>query len=84
MTHCLYQTPFSSVYPALYNKATRKGRTEAEVDALTQWLTGYSKEAIHLSLSSDITYDDFFRQAPELHPQRDQITGKICGVEIAD
>lgn len=37
----VYQMPFAKVYPLLVNKAVRKGRTQAEVDAVIEWLTGY-------------------------------------------
>lgn len=34
----------AKVYPLLVAKAERKGRTRAEVDEVTCWLTGYTKE----------------------------------------
>ena len=37
----VYQMPFAKVYPLLVNKALRKGRTQAEVDEIIAWLTGY-------------------------------------------
>ena len=33
-------------------------------------------------LDRDVTYGDFFRQAPDYVPERIAITGKICGVRI--
>ena len=33
------QMAFAKVYPLLVNKAERKGRTRAEVDQVTSWLT---------------------------------------------
>ena len=38
----IFDMPFSAVYKALMNKAEKKGRTKAEVDEITCWLTGYS------------------------------------------
>ena len=36
------QMPFARLYPLLVNKAVKKGRTRAEVDQVTAWLTGYT------------------------------------------
>ena len=33
-------------------------------------------------LKSDITYGDFFRNAPALNPARKQIKGSVCGVKV--
>ena len=40
----VYQMDFSKIYPLLVNKAKKKGRTEAEVDEIICWLTGYSRK----------------------------------------
>lgn len=84
MTHRIYSMAFSKVYPMLIAKAERRGRTRAEVNQLAAWLTGYSPEKIEQLLLEDITYGDFFRQAPQLHPNRDEIKGTICGVKIQE
>ena len=75
---------FAKVYPMLLAKAERKGCTKDEVDEITCWLTGYSSEAIDGFLRSDLTYGDFFRQAPALNPDRRLIRGMICGVRVED
>ncbi|MFC5630091.1 MULTISPECIES: DUF2200 domain-containing protein [Streptococcus] len=82
MTHRIYNMTFASVYRALVAKAERKGRTAQDVHEVTSWLTGYSTEAIATLFESDLTYGDFFRQAPNYNPNRINITGKICGVQI--
>lgn len=73
---------FAKVYPMLIAKAERKGRTRDEVLIVTAWLTGYTNEQLEELLDSDITYGDFFRNAPELNPVRKQIKGSICGVRV--
>jgi hypothetical protein len=73
---------FSAVYPLLIRKAERKGRTRAEVDEVTAWLTGYKPEEIDEALVSEITYGAFFSAAPAYNPRADLITGKICGVQV--
>lgn len=78
----VYGMLFSKVYPMLYAKAERKGRTKEEVDEVTSWLTGYSPEEICSLLQSDISYGDFFLKAPSLNPDRNLIKGVICGVRV--
>ena len=73
---------FSKVYPLLIAKAEKKGRTRAEVNAITSWLTGYTAEQIESYLSTDLTYGDFFRNAPALNPNRTLIKGTVCGVRV--
>lgn len=78
----VYAMPFAKVYPLLVNKAVKKGRTAAEVDQVTSWLTGYTPEQIAAAAASDLTYGDFFRQAPALNPARELVTGVVCGVRV--
>ena len=78
----IYSMPFNKVFPLLIAKAEKKGRSRDEVLALTSWLTGYTAENIEAALISDITYGDFFRNAPEPNPKRSLITGVVCGVRV--
>ena len=78
----IYNMAFAKVYPLLIAKAEKKGRTRAEVLQVTAWLTGYSADEIESALVTDITYGDFFRQAPAPHPNRTRITGVVCGVRV--
>ena len=80
----IYGMPFAKLYQMLIAKAEKKGRTKAEVDEITCWLTGYSRENLNELMGSDITYGDFFLQAPELNPNRKLIKGVICGVRVED
>lgn len=80
----IYSMPFAKLYPMLIAKAEKKGRTRAEVDEVTCWLTGYSRENLNEFLKSGITYGDFFLQAPELNPDRKLIKGVVCGVRVED
>lgn len=47
----VYAMPFAKVYPLLVAKAARKGRTQAEVDEIITWLTGYSVPLVISNLS---------------------------------
>ena len=78
----IYNMAFSKVYPLLIAKAEKKGRTRAEVLQVSAWLTGYSADEIESALVTDITYGDFFRQAPAPHSNRTRITGVVCGVRV--
>lgn len=80
----VYSMSFAKIYPMLIAKAEKKGRTRADVDKITCWLTGYSQEKIDGLLEGDITYGDFFLQAPELNPKRKSIKGVVCGVRVED
>lgn len=82
--HKIYGMLFSKVYPLLYAKAERKGRSRKEVDEITSWLTGYSVDEIDCLLNTDITYGDFFRNAPCLNENRRFIKGMICGIRVED
>ena len=78
----VYAMPFAKVYPLLVAKAIRKGRTQAEVDEIITWLTGYSIPQIEGAVQNETSYSDFFRNAPQLNPDRILIKGSVCGVKI--
>lgn len=78
----VYKMSFSKLYPCLIAKAERKGRTKDEVDEITRWLTGYTQEQIDACFENQISYGDFFLNAPSLNPNRRLITGSVCGVRV--
>ncbi len=78
------EMPFAKVYPLLMAKAEKKGRTRDEVDQVTAWLTGYTPEELERLKQSDISYGDFFRNAPAMNPDRTLITGKVCGIRVEE
>ena len=78
----VFAMSFAKVYPVLIAKAERKGRSRDEVFTVTEWLTGYSHEKLEELLISDITYGDFFRNAPALNPGRKSMKGSVCGVKL--
>lgn len=80
----IYSTSFASVYPHYVTKAEKKGRTQAELDELIRWLTGYSQQELHLHLRKETDFETFFSEAPELNPNRYLITGVVCGVRVED
>lgn len=78
----VFAMSFAKVYSMLIAKAERKGRTRNEVLEVTAWLTGYTPEEIEARMASDISYGDFFRNAPAMNPNRKLIKGSICGVKV--
>lgn len=83
-THRIYTMSFASVYPHYVTKAERKGRSQAEVDEIISWLTGYSKEQLQTALDAGVDVETFFAQAPAMNPSRSLITGVICGVRVEE
>lgn len=76
------QMPLAKIYPLLVQKAERKGRTRGEVDEVIFWLTGYTAEMVEQCIARDMTYGDFFAQAPHLNADRALIRGVVCGVRV--
>ena len=81
--HRIYSMAFSRVYPLYVTKVERKGRTQAELDEVILWLTGFSHSELQKTIADNITFDEFFAAA-RLHPNADLITGTICGVKIQE
>lgn len=59
----------ASVYPLYLAKVEKKGRTQAELDQVIQWLTGFDKKALTKHLKAGTNFEEFFAVA-RLHPQR--------------
>ena len=78
----VYNMSFSKIYQLLVNKALRKNRTQEEVDIIIEWLLGYRFDQIHELNESNITYKDFFENAPRLNENRKFIKGSICGIKV--
>src|SRR4051812_24731022 len=82
--HRIFTTPFAQVYPFYLAKAKKKGRTQAEVDAIICWLTGYTRRQFETQLKKQTDFETFFKDAPKMNPARRAITGLVCGVRVED
>ena len=82
--HRIFTTSVASVYPHYVNKAEKKGRTRSEVDEITCWLTGYSRDELQEKLDGKTDFETFFADAPRMNPQRSLITGVVCGVRVEE
>lgn len=80
----IYTMSFASVYPLYVQKATRKGRTKAELDEIIAWLTGYRGTRLQRALDTKVDFETFFARAPRMNPNAKLITGVVCGVRVED
>jgi hypothetical protein len=77
----IFATSVSSVYPHYVTKVEKKGRTQAELDHVIGWLTGFDQSELNGHLAAGTTFEDFFAAA-RLNPKAASITGVICGMRV--
>ena len=82
--HRIFKTSFSSVYPLYVQKAVRKGRTQAEVDTVIRWLTGYTQQGLQKQIAQGCNMETFFAQAPAMNPASGCVAGVVCGVRVEE
>lgn len=82
--HRVFTTSFASVYPLYVQKAEKKGRTQAEVDEIITWLTGYDAKQLKHALETKVDFETFFEGAPQMNPNVSLIKGVVCGVRIEE
>jgi hypothetical protein len=82
--HRIFDMAFAKVYPAYVAKAAKKGRTQAEVDEIIRWQTGYTQAQLEAQIASGADLEAFFAGAPEPNPARALITGVVCGVRVEE
>ena len=80
----VYRMSFARVYPLYIQKAEKKGRTKAEVDAIIFWLTGYNEQSLQKQIDRKSDFETFFAQAPAINPNVSKITGVICGYRVEE
>ena len=83
MTHRIFGDTVASVYVHYVNKVERKGRTVAELDEVTRWLTGFTQDELQQHLAAGTTFRDFFAAAT-INPGALLITGSVCGVKVQE
>jgi hypothetical protein len=74
---------FASVYPLYLAKVERKERTNAELNQVIEWLTGYDEKRIKELITEKVTFEKFFHDAT-LNPNAHLITGLICGYRVEE
>ena len=80
----VFKMSFASVYPLYIQKAGKKGRTKAEVDAIIFWLTGYDDVTLQEQIDKKVDFETFFNDAPAINPNISKITGTICGYRVEE
>jgi len=80
----IFQMAFASVYPLYIQKVERKGQPAEKVDVVISWLTGYDKDGLNRQIEDGASLEAFFAEAPQINPNADKITGKICGVKVEE
>ncbi len=80
----IFSQSFASVYPHYVAKAEKKGRTKDEVDQIIRWLTGYTPKRLQTQLDRETDFETFFDKAPKMNPDRELITGVVCGVRVEE
>ncbi len=78
----IYDMRLNKAYDKLVAKATRRGYTRSDVDAIIRWLTGYTHKQLIEKLDEDISYQEFFEQAPQINPDAKNIKGMIGGMRV--
>lgn len=81
-TERIRKMTFASVYTLYVKKAERKGRSQAEVDEIVMWLTGYDEAGMLSQIEKEVSFETFFAEAPRMNPNSDKITGVVCGVRV--
>ena len=72
---------FAMVYPLYLKKVEKKGRTREELHQVIKWLTGFGENKLQKLLQSNVTFEQFFKQAT-IHKNAQLITGVICGYRV--
>jgi hypothetical protein len=80
----VFKMSFAGVYPHYITKAEKKGRTKEEVDTIICWLTGYSQKKLQDQIDKKTSLENFFAEAPQIHPNVSKITGVICGYRVEE
>lgn len=80
----VFAIKFASLYPLYVKKAQSKGRTQAELDQVIGWLTGYTPAGLQRQIERDVDLETFYAEAPAFHPNAALIKGVVCGIRVED
>ncbi len=82
--HRIFDMSFASIYVMYVQKVERKGHTQAELDQVITWLTGYDDAGLRQVIDSEVDMETFFAEAPAMNPNVSLIKGVICGYRVED
>ena len=80
----VFSYSFASIYRLYIQKVEKKGRTQADLDTVIFWLTGYNKKTMQQQIDKNNDLETFFAQAPQMNPNVSKITGVICGYRVEE
>jgi hypothetical protein len=80
----VFAIQWAKLYPMYLKKVEAKGRTQAELDQVIRWLTGYTAAGLRKQNAGDADIETFFGNAPRYNPNAALITGTVCGVRVED
>lgn len=75
---------FASIYRLYIEKVEKKGRTQADLDTVIFWLTGYNKKTLQQQIDKNNDLETFFAEAPQMNSNVSKITGLICGYRVEE
>lgn len=78
----VFAIKFASLYPLYLKKTEAKGRTQAELDQVICWLTGYTQAGLQRQIDRDVDLETFYAEAPAFHPNAALIKGVVCGIRV--
>ena len=78
----VFAISFAGVYPHYVAKVEKKGRSVEELNQVIAWLTGYTAEGLEDVIAGEVSFRDFFEDAPRLNPNVALITGVVCGIRV--
>jgi hypothetical protein len=77
--HRIFSMSVARVYPLYVAKLERKGRTQAELDVVIKWLTGYTAAGLAKVLKNETDFKTFFAKAPKMNPSKSKASSAECG-----
>jgi len=80
----VFAIQWATLYPMYLKKAQAKGRTQAELDRVIRWLTGYTAAGLAKQNAGNADLETFYGKAPKYNPNAALITGVVCGVRVEE
>ena len=74
---------FGSIYPLYLNRLEKNGRSQAELNQVIEWLTGFDEDKLQSFINENITFGEFFKQA-NINANAHLIKGVVCGYRIEE
>ena len=80
----VFAIKFATLYPLYLKKVEAKGRTQAELDQVICWLTGYTQAGVQRQIDRGVDLETFYAEAPAFNPNAALIKGVVCGIRVEE